>query len=298
LPDQSPFDALEASFRLLCQGPAPLAVHGRDVGAPLPARPIPLAELGPMLLHPAIPYDARDRAVRLVLRRAQGEGGAWVVGLAGLLLPGLRAALGPLARAHPDHTEDLEADALAELVAIAAEYDPDTDRVASRLLRRAATRAQRRLASEQAAAGRRAPTQGAVEPPAPWGHPEFVLGRAVASGVLTARDAGLIADTRLGGEPLAAWARRAGENYDAVNQRRYRAEQRVANWIAGDGQPARQKPAPAAWFTGASRTPAGRSRTGRPAHTDDQHPREVDQAHSPAPAAGAARPTDDTRRTA
>ena len=298
MPDQSPFDVLEASFRLLCAGPSPLAVHGREIGDPFPPRPIPLTELGPMLLHPAVPYDARDLAVRLVLRRAQAEGGAWVVGLAGLLLPGLRAALGALARLNPDHADDLEADALAELVAIMAECDPATERVASRLLRRAAARAQRRLAAEHAAAGRRAAAQDSVEPDVPWGHPEFVLSRAVADGIVTERDALLIADTRLGGVPLAAWARQSHEAYDAVNQRRYRAERRLARWIAR-GCPECQKPASAAWFTGASRTPAaGDAGPGRPAHKADQHPREVDQAPRPAPAAGSARPTDDARRSA
>lgn len=36
--DQSPFDVLEASLRLLCAGPSPLAVHGREVGPPFPRR--------------------------------------------------------------------------------------------------------------------------------------------------------------------------------------------------------------------------------------------------------------------
>ena len=55
MPTRSPFDVLESSFRLLCQGPAPLAVHGRDVGVPLPRRLIPLTELSGMVLHPGEP---------------------------------------------------------------------------------------------------------------------------------------------------------------------------------------------------------------------------------------------------
>ena len=298
MPDQSPFDVLEASFRLLSEGPSPLAVHGRDVGAPLPPRPIPVAELGPMLLHPAVPYDARDRAVRLVLRRAQDEGGPWVVALAGLLLPGLRAALGQYQRAYPSQAEDLEADALAELVAVIDSFDPSSERIASRLLWRAAARARRRLEAEQASAGRRVPSQGAVEPGAPWGHPEFVLRRAVAEGVVTADDAELVAETRLGGTPLREWARHSGERYDTVNQRRYRAERRIARWLTGR-EVACQIGASDASFLGASRSPtASESGPGRPAHTADQHPREVDQAPRPALAAGAARPADDARRSA
>jgi hypothetical protein len=51
---------------------------------------IPLDELGAMLLHPSTPYWARDRAVRLLFERSRRLGGPWTVGLAGVVLPGMR----------------------------------------------------------------------------------------------------------------------------------------------------------------------------------------------------------------
>lgn len=84
---------------------------------------IPLTELTEMLLHPATPYEARDRAVRAVLRRAQREGGDWTVGLAGVLLPRLRAAIAPMARTYPFEAADLEAEALAALVEVVGVFD-------------------------------------------------------------------------------------------------------------------------------------------------------------------------------
>lgn len=151
--DQSPFDVLEASVRLLCAGPSPLAVHGREVGPPFPRRSIPLTDLTGMLLHPTTPFEARDRAMRVLVHRAQHQGGDWTVGLIGVLLPGLRAALAPMVRAYPTAAEDLEAEALVGIVEVIAGFDLRTERVASRLLWRAAQRARRRLAREQAEAG-------------------------------------------------------------------------------------------------------------------------------------------------
>jgi hypothetical protein len=86
--EQSPFAVLQRAFTLLTSDPHPLAIHGSEVGHGLPDRLIGLGELRSRLLHPSCRYATRDAAVTLLLHRAQTEGGAWTVGLAGVLLPG------------------------------------------------------------------------------------------------------------------------------------------------------------------------------------------------------------------
>lgn len=299
MPDHSPLDMLEASLRLLCAGPRPLALDGRELGPPFPRRPIPLTELTGMLLHPATPYLARDRAARALLRRAQHHGGDWTVGLIGVLLPGLRAALGPMARAYPSAAEELEADALVELVEVIRDFDASSERVASRLLWRAAQRARRRLVREQADA-EQFETDGPVfDPEESIAHPERVLARAVKAGAIEQDEADLIAETRLGGQSVVAWATAAGERDGTVRMRRMRAERKLVDWISEE---VCDEPAFAASFLGAGRSPVvGQAGPGQLAQPGSGPHKEVSvHALRPAPAAGAARPGLGTtnRRTA
>ena len=231
MPEPSPFDSLEASFHLLCAGPSPLSVHGREVGPPFPPRAIPLTELGAMLLHPSTPYGARDRAMRALISHARAEGERWTVGLAGVLLPGLRAALAPLAKAWPSAVADLQADTLAALVEAVPVFDATAEPVAARLVWRVASRARRSLAREMAVSGRRVLDAVGTEPHRPWGHPDFVLVEAVQAQVIPADDAELIGETRLGGSSLHAFAARRGARDGALRMRRMRAERRLVSWI-------------------------------------------------------------------
>ncbi len=86
----SPFDALETCFRLLTDGPAPLALDGGQVGHGLPARQVPLVELRVLLQHPAATSDLRQAALQELVRLAIHNRGKWTLGLAGVLLPGFR----------------------------------------------------------------------------------------------------------------------------------------------------------------------------------------------------------------
>lgn len=229
--DQSPFDALESTFRLLCQGPSPLAVDGRHLGAPFPARPIAVDELGAMLLHPATPYGARDRALRLLIGRAAECGGPWTIALAGVLLPGLRAGLAPLAKAWPGGAEDLEADALVALIEAIPVFDPSAEPVAARLVWRVTSAARRRLAREMAVSGRHVADAFPEEPHQPFGHPDFVLGEAVRAGVVSGEEAELIGETRLGDRSVHAYAQSLGAGDSTMRMRRRRAERRLVSWV-------------------------------------------------------------------
>ncbi|MGH7747966.1 MAG: hypothetical protein ACREQ5_24880, partial [Candidatus Dormibacteria bacterium] len=75
------------------------------------------------------------------------------------------------------------------------------------------------------------------EPTPPWGHPDFVLARAVAERVITASEAELIGSTRLEDHPLADAARQRGVSYQAAAQARRRAEHRLATYLSDAAEP-------------------------------------------------------------
>ena len=89
-------DAADAAFRLLAAGPQPLAVHASQLAEGLPDRPVPLDELRVLLLHPATSARARNRVWAGLVRRARTGDPAWVIGLTGIAMPGLRRAVASL----------------------------------------------------------------------------------------------------------------------------------------------------------------------------------------------------------
>jgi hypothetical protein len=64
-------------------------------------------------------------------------------------------------------------------------------------------------------------------PQPPWGHPDLVLARAVAAGILTRHEAALIGDTRLGDVLIDDLADHYGLSPAALRMRRVRAERRL-----------------------------------------------------------------------
>jgi hypothetical protein len=86
--NRSPFGPLETTFRLLVAGPQPLSLNGRSIG--LTVQSIRLWELRAILFHPATGVAMQRAALVALVGRARRHRGAWVVGLAGVLLRGLR----------------------------------------------------------------------------------------------------------------------------------------------------------------------------------------------------------------
>lgn len=258
VPAQSPFDALEESFRILSEAPRPLAIDGKEIEG-LPDREIPLAELRSMLLHPLVPYPARDAAIAVLVARANSEGGRWSVGIAGVLLPGLRRAIWPLFEACPDKLEELESEALCAFLKALGRCRPDRVRAAAWLcwrVREGAARVLRQEIAERASPGTD-PVPGA--PPRPWGHPDFVLAKVVAAGAIDLEDADLISATRLEHQSLATAAERLGISYKACQLRRARAESALAAFLRSDWY------SPFDFVEKQPETP-GSSRRGRPRH--------------------------------
>lgn len=229
--DVAVLDQVENAFGLLCAGPDPLGIDGRGVPG-LPERVVPLTELRDLLLDRGrVPTESRDAAWSVIVRRAQCEGPAWVVGVTGMALPRLRTVTRRLATPCPGQAADIAAEVLTGFVTALRRVDPDAGGVISRL----GWAAYRAGLSARTIPDPLVPAHTAriepAPPPAPAGHPDVVLARAVASGVITRAEAELIGVTRLEDVSLAEVARRAGARVDTVKHRRQRAERRLVTAI-------------------------------------------------------------------
>ena len=242
-------DAADAAFGVLVTGPRPLALNPGRLAAGLPDRDVALGELRALLLHPATPPAARNKVWAELVRRARSGEPEWVIGLAGIAMPGLRRAAARLRAAWRADPHDLQSEVLAGFLTAMRALDlDDLDSVplASRLCW-AAWRAGQKLACADAAwASRRRDLGEAADGPVmPWGHPDFVLAAAVRGGVLTAAQADLIGRNRLEGVPLAQIAAESGISHGALCHRRRRAEARlvaaISQGILADAAPVRRR---------------------------------------------------------
>jgi hypothetical protein len=228
----SPFDTTEKGFGMLCSGPTPLALEGTKFEG-LPDRTIALDELKAILLHPSMPLDQRNTVLGELVARAKFEG-RWMVGLVGVLLPGLRCSAWPLSRQCPDKASDIESEMLASFIEAVRRVDSHRPRLAAHLTWRAHSGAKALVRAELAECARPAFNPVSAAPPRKWGHPDFVLAQAVDDEVLCAEDAELIGATRLADLSLDAAAERLGISYAAVRKRRIRAEATLVAWITSD----------------------------------------------------------------
>jgi hypothetical protein len=227
----SAFTALDDAFAALSVEPRSLAFDGREVPG-LPDRAIPFTELRGLLLHPSTTYATRDAAMAVLVTNAKERGGAATIGLAGVLLPGLRRAAHPLVRSCPERAADVEADMLVALLSALARVSPRRHRLAGHLVGAAVTAAQRAVREELSEQGRLTHAAHAFPPHRPWGHPDLVLADAVLEGVISADDAELIGSTRLEDQNLKQAARVRGITHAAARHRRSRAERRLVEYLA------------------------------------------------------------------
>jgi hypothetical protein len=84
----SPLESVETTFRLLATGPQPLALQGYPIGVRREA--IALWDLRSLLFHPATSAGVQRAVLVELVGRARRHRGAWMIGLVGVLLPGLR----------------------------------------------------------------------------------------------------------------------------------------------------------------------------------------------------------------
>jgi hypothetical protein len=220
-------DDIEYRFQLRGQGPRPLAIDGRRVGHGLPRRAIALTELSAVLMHPSCSYAARDAAWRLLARRARSGEAAWRAGAVGVALPGLRYKAHLLAKLSRG---DVQAAMVEHFLRALDTADLDRPGVIGHLLATAFGAARRELhEAEPAASGEGHVAAVSALPPAPYGHPDLLLARAVRAGVLTRDEAELIGATYLEDVTLTDYAARTGRSRWALYKRRAPAVERLVD---------------------------------------------------------------------
>jgi hypothetical protein len=220
----SPLAAVERAFALLVAPPAPLALDGRGVGQGLPARHIPLDELRRLLLRGSASYAAKDGCWHQLIDHARTWGPAWVVGAVGMALPALTRMAGRLSSGHARQAEDIEAELLAGYLAGLRGADLSGPAPYVRLCWiawRAALAA--RCGEEPVEVPETAEPWGRT-PARPYGHPDLILGRAVALAVISDEQRQLIEATRLDRELVEDIAARTGVAASALRMRRRRGE--------------------------------------------------------------------------
>ncbi|GLY67620.1 sigma-70 family RNA polymerase sigma factor [Amycolatopsis taiwanensis] len=229
--DSDVFAMARSSFAWLVTGPEPVSVNGREIPG-LPPRPVPLDELGTLLLNTGCAQATRDAAWAYLITRARAEGGTWMVACVGLALPVLLRVAAIVTRRFTGDSHDLNAAVLAGFLHGLGEVDLVRPAILARLYW--AAYREGRLALHEAAGGP-VPVDGlgfaSAPPPRPEGHPDLVLAAAVKAGAITAEEAGLISETRVGEVPLAEAAHARGLRYKTAQKIRVRAEPRLVAYL-------------------------------------------------------------------
>lgn len=228
-----PLDTARSAFDWLVTGPHPVSIDG-CLFPGLPRRDVPLNEVRDRLLHPSCSQSTRDAVWAHLVARSRTEGATWTLGCVGVALPALMRIAATLSARFAGDVSDIHAAVLTGFLNELAHVELSKPRIMLRL-RWAAYRAghvavRDALDAPVPAGSRFRPSAPAL----PSGHPDFVLARAVAEGVLTASEAELIGSTRLEGLPLAKVAQARGASYPTVHQARRRAERRLTTYLLND----------------------------------------------------------------
>lgn len=217
----------ETAFRWLTIEPAPLALDARPIPG-LPDRAMPLDELRTLLLTQPHTSHTTDVLWRQLAHHAREWGPEWVVGAVGIALPGLTKMAAKICRNHARHAEDVDSEILAGFLQAIREAPLEPPRLWLRLCW-AAWRAGVRVV--QGEATEELPldlTTGSRLPSLPYGHPDLLLGRAAAAGIITTELAELISATRFGDTLVEQLAAELKVSAPGLRMRRRRAELRVA----------------------------------------------------------------------
>lgn len=223
-------DIARDTFTWLVAGPHPVSLNGRLFPG-LPDRYIPLDEVRDRLLARRCPQATRDAVwVHLVLR-SRTEGATWTVAAVGVALPALTSVAAMLSDRFAGDPADVHAEVLRGFLTALSTIDLRPPRIMLRLRWAAYRSGYDALTEALSGPTPVAPGFRSTPPHAPWGHPDLVLARAVADGVLTQTEAALIGATRLDEVPVADWAAQHKLHEWAVYKTRKRAELRLAAYL-------------------------------------------------------------------
>ena len=228
--------AADTAFTALTTGPVPLCINcdalAPDTDTGLPAGIVPLRDLRDwMLTHPHA-YPARDAVWAELVRRARTGDPVWVVATVGMAIPALIHAAGQLSAGYRGDPADVDAEILTGFLTALRRADPDTGAVYAGLVRagwragyaaRHADHAYLPVCDLEHTAGRR--------PAWPYGHPDLLVARAAALGVIDPDDAEAFIEIRLAHRNPAPVAARLGITTAALRMRLTRAGHRLATAV-------------------------------------------------------------------
>lgn len=223
-------DIARNTFTWLVTGPHPMSLDGRHFEG-LPNRLVPLDEVRDRLLARTCPQATRDAVWAHLVLRSRAEGAAWTVAAVGIALPALTSVAATLSARFAGDPADVHAEVLRGFLAALVTVDLRAPRIMLRLRWAAYRSGYNALAEELASPTPIAEGFRSTPPQAPWGHPDLVLVRAVADGVLTQTEAALIGATRLEDVSVRDWAVRHEVSEWAVYKARKRAELRLVAYL-------------------------------------------------------------------
>lgn len=227
----NPLDAARVAFGWLTAGDHPVSLDGRLFDH-LPNRLIPVDELRDLLLEHGCPRPVWDQVWAHVINRARTEGGTWTITAVGLALPMLTALAARLTERYADDPSDIHAEIVRGFFDALATLDLAEGRIMVRLRWAAYRAGHRALLDGMDGPTPTPPGRDVSEPKSPSGHPDVVLARAVAVGVLTRTEAEVISETRLGDVALHDWAAHHKIEFWAAYKTRKRAEGRLGAWLS------------------------------------------------------------------
>jgi hypothetical protein len=220
------FASIETAFARIVAAPTPTPFDARSVPG-LPQRIIPPDELRELLTTETFDADVTDALWRQLACHARDWGEAWTLIAAGLALPALTRMSGQILHRANRNADDVASEMLAAFLAALRDTALEPPRLWLRLCWaawRAGVRATRSEDTSELPA--EVPT-GSRSPTRPYGHPDLLLGRAVAGGILTPEQADLIGATRLGGVLLPQLAAQRNVSPGALRMQRARSEARL-----------------------------------------------------------------------
>lgn len=231
----SHLDAVQRAFDLLSCPPPALTLDPRTLPARartvLPNRALTMNELKEILLAHNTTRGISDPVWRELVTRARRDGPAWVVGVTGLALPGLRHAARRLTVAWHGDAAELEAELLWGFLERLHTIDLDQPRVCGRLIDAASRAAKRSRHHAEETEPLQSGHARSVPPQRPWDHPDWVLARAVATAVINPEECELIGATRLEGIRISVVAEQLQISTAVATAWRRKAEHRLREAI-------------------------------------------------------------------
>lgn len=207
----TPLDHLRTAFAALLASPDQPALPGAELGCGLPARDIPACELKTILMSQATAATVKRAIWTALVERCRAGMSEWIFVATGLAYPGLAGQALRICQAAPGDRDDIQGELVLEFVEalyIVDTHDPDIADVAGWLCSKAVTnsrKAREALDITGTVAITKVPESAA--PSLQVSHPDIVLARAVRLGVLTEKEADMIARLFLEDQPAGKVAR-------------------------------------------------------------------------------------------